>query len=76
MVLRKKYGIRSGDMVYFTETTEGIVMTTKDSATARVLDELGTALKEVGASYEQMKADGDRIRAELVAEKYGLNDQT
>ena len=73
--LRRKFGIKSGDMVYFDATPEGIVIKTRTTNAMKLLDELGKALKEVGVTYDQMVEDGNRIREELVKEKYGITDK-
>lgn len=71
---RKKYGLKKGDAVVFKETDEGLVISPREALAMKLLDEIGEALKKKGITLEEMIADGEEIRKELIREKYGLAD--
>ena len=70
--VRRRYGIRQGDLVGVTETPEGILITPKAVIAARALDEIGAALTAQGITLEDLIETGRQIRGDLAKERYGL----
>lgn len=70
--LRRRLGLKKGDLVAVTETVDGILITPQEVVATRALAEIGAALKEQGLSLEEMIERGRTIRAELVREQHDL----
>ncbi len=70
--VRRRYGIKQGDLVGVTETADGILITPTAVIAARALDEIGAALTAKGITLEGLIESGRQIRGELVKEHYGL----
>lgn len=73
--LRRKLGIEEGGVVAFTETENGIVISPQQVVAMDALDRVGRVLKEQGISLEELIESGREIRAEIVQEEYGLDDE-
>jgi AbrB family looped-hinge helix DNA binding protein len=73
--LRRKLGIEEGGVVAFTETENGIVISPQQVLAMDALDRVGRVLKEQGISLEELIESGREIRAEMVQEEYGLDDE-
>ena len=71
--LRKKYGIKEGDLVGFRETKEGLLLDLRAVQIAKALDQIGAALREQGETLESMIESGREIRGELLKELYGID---
>ena len=74
--VRKRLGLKKGDLVVVTETPEGVLITPKEDALIRALDGMGAALREQGYSIDDLDElieSGRAIRGELIRERYGLN---
>ena len=71
--LRKKLGLKKGDLVAFIETDDGVLISPREVVAATALEELGAALMEKGISLEDLIESGREIRGELVRELYGLD---
>ncbi len=67
---REKYGLKKGDMVSFTETAEGLLITPKKLLALNLFAELEEALHEKGITLEQLLDAGQDIRQEIYDEKY------
>jgi AbrB family looped-hinge helix DNA binding protein len=70
--VRKRLGIKKGDLVAVIETPEGVLITPQEVVATRALAEIGKALKEQGLSLEDMIESGREIREELFREQFGL----
>ena len=70
--IRKKMGLKEGDLVAFVETEQGIMISPQETIAMDTLDKLGEALKARGMTLEELMEEGDRTREELVREKYHL----
>jgi AbrB family looped-hinge helix DNA binding protein len=69
--LRKKLGIKKGDLVEVTETAQGLLVTPQKVVALQALDEIGAILREQGLTLEDLIESGAEIREELVREQYG-----
>ncbi|MBW3633154.1 MAG: AbrB/MazE/SpoVT family DNA-binding domain-containing protein [Chloroflexi bacterium] len=72
--IRKRLGLKKGDLVAVDETPEGVLITPQGVLALRALDDIGKALKEQGLSLEDMIESGRQIREELYREQYGHLD--
>ncbi len=72
--LRKKLGIRKGDLVAVVETDGGILITRQQVVAAALLDRIGQALRDEGVTLEQLMEGGRDERAGLIEERYGLRE--
>lgn len=74
--LRRRLGLKKGDLVAVTETVDGILITPQEIVATRALAEIGAALKEQGLSLEELIERGRAIRGDLVREQYDLPDDS
>jgi AbrB family looped-hinge helix DNA binding protein len=72
--VRKKLKLKTGDLVAFVETPEGIVIKPAAVVANEALDELAEALQAKGVTLDALLARGREIRGQLAREKYGLED--
>jgi AbrB family looped-hinge helix DNA binding protein len=72
--IRKKLGLKQGDLVAVMETPEGVFITPQQVVAAKALDSIGDILKEQGLSLEALIASGREIRTDLVQETYGITE--
>jgi antitoxin PrlF len=68
--IRKKLGLKRGDLVAVMETPDGVFITPQQVA-AKAFDRIGDILKEQGLSVDELIASGREIRADLLQETYG-----
>jgi AbrB family looped-hinge helix DNA binding protein len=71
--VRRRYGLKKGDLVVVVETPDGVLLTPRDDAVTRALDGIGAALRDEGVSLDEMIESGRAIRAELIRERYGID---
>jgi AbrB family looped-hinge helix DNA binding protein len=71
--IRRKLGLKPGDMVEFVETEEGVVIAPRQVVAVDVLREIGERLKARGISLEELLADGRDLRGDLQKKMYGLD---
>lgn len=71
---REKYGLKKGDLVAFTETEQGLLVTPRQVVVAGLLDEIGEALKAKGITLEELIESGRDIRQEIYDEKYAADE--
>ncbi len=71
--VRRKLGLKKGDLVAVTETDEGILISPQQLVAARALDRIGEVLREQDLTLEQLIESGREIRGQLLKEKYGLD---
>jgi len=72
--LRRRLGLKKGDLVAVTETVDGILITLQEVVATRALAEIGAALAEQGLTLDEMIDRGRAIREELVREQYEFAD--
>jgi AbrB family looped-hinge helix DNA binding protein len=68
---REKNHLKKGDVLSFIETDEGLLIMPKRVLAAKLLDEIGDALREKGITLEELLESGREIRSELARETYG-----
>jgi antitoxin PrlF len=72
--IRRKLGLKKGDLVSFVETDKGVVIKPAEVIVTESLDELGRALKAKGLTLQQLIDRGREIRGRLIEEEYGHVD--
>jgi antitoxin PrlF len=72
--IRKKLGLKRGDLVAVMETPDGVFITPQQVVAAKALDSIGDILKEQGLSVDELIASGREIRADLLQETYGSTE--
>jgi AbrB family looped-hinge helix DNA binding protein len=70
--VRKRLGLKKGDLVAVVETPEGVLITPQEVVATRALAQIGEVLKEQGLSLEDMIESGREIREELFREQHSL----
>jgi antitoxin PrlF len=63
--IRKKLGLKWGDLVAVMETPDGVFITPQQVVASKALDSIGDILKEQGLSLEELIASGAQIRNQL-----------
>lgn len=71
--LRRKLGLKKGDLVSVTETPAGVLITPQEVVATQALAEIGDVLKEQGLSLEDMLERSRAVREQLFEEQYGKN---
>jgi AbrB family looped-hinge helix DNA binding protein len=72
--IRKKLGLKRGDLVAVMETPEGIFITPQQVLAATALDRIGDILKDKGLSLDELIASGRETRTNLLQETYGITE--
>jgi AbrB family looped-hinge helix DNA binding protein len=72
--LRREYNLNKGDEVVFERTSEGWLVRKREADPLKLLDELGAVLAARGITLEELIASGRDIRADIVREQYGLDE--
>lgn len=72
MALRKRYGLKKGDVVVFEETEDGLLISLKESMAMKLLDDIGNGLKAKGITLEELIESGRDAREGIIKEKYNL----
>jgi len=72
--IRRKLGLKTGDLVAFVETEQGVMLSPQQVVGMQALDEIGRVLREQGVDLDSLMASGRDIRADLLRERYGLTD--
>jgi antitoxin PrlF len=70
--IRKKLGLKRGDLVAVMETPDGVFITPQQVVATKALDRIGDILKEQGLSVDELIASGREIRTDLLQEIYGI----
>jgi AbrB family looped-hinge helix DNA binding protein len=70
--IRKKLGLKRGDLVAVMETPDGVFITPQQVVAAKAFDNIGEILKEKGLSLTELIAQGRDIRIDLLHETYGI----
>ena len=68
--IRKKLGLKRGDLVAVLETPDGVFITPQQVVAAKALDRIGIILKEQGISLDELIASGAQIRNRLVRKRF------
>lgn len=71
--IRRKMGLKKGDLIAFVETDEGVVITRQEVVALDLLKEIGESLKAKGITLEELLEDGRDIRGDLLKEMYGID---
>jgi AbrB family looped-hinge helix DNA binding protein len=69
--IRKKLGLKRGDLVAVMETPDGVFITPQQVVATKTLDRIGNILKEQGLSVAELIASGQEIRTDLLHETSG-----
>jgi antitoxin PrlF len=72
--IRKKLGLKRGDLVAVMETPEGVFITPQQVLATKALDQIGNILKEKGLSLDDLIASDREIRTDLLQETYGIQE--
>lgn len=72
--IRKKLGLKKGDLVAFVETDKGVVITPREVVAMEAIEKIGEILRENGVTLEEWMESGREIRGQLIEEEYGLKD--
>ncbi|MDQ4066055.1 MAG: AbrB/MazE/SpoVT family DNA-binding domain-containing protein, partial [Thermoproteota archaeon] len=72
--IRKKLGLKRGDLVAVMETPDGVFITPQQVVASKALDNIGEILKNQGLSLDEMIASGRDIREDLLQETYGITE--
>jgi antitoxin PrlF len=70
--VRKKLGLKKGDLVAVTETDGGVLITPQEVIATRALDRLGAAAREQGLDLDAFIEEVREDRGAMLKEKYGL----
>jgi antitoxin PrlF len=60
--IRKKLGLKQGDLVAVVETPEGVFITPQQVVATKAFDRIGDILKEQGLSLEELIVSGRQLR--------------
>jgi len=71
--VRRKLGLKKGDLVAVVETENGVLITRQEVLAVEALDRIGQALRDKGISLEELIESGRDVRSELLQEKYGIH---
>ena len=69
--IRRKLGLKKGDVVAVSETPEGILIMPQEVVATKALQEIGVALKAQGLSLEEVIERGRTIRGDFIKKQYG-----
>ena len=69
--IRKKLGLKKGDLVAFVETEQGVLISPQEVIASEALDQVGRILREKGLTLEELMESGREIRGKLVEDEYG-----
>ncbi|MFN8592293.1 MAG: AbrB/MazE/SpoVT family DNA-binding domain-containing protein [Thermomicrobiales bacterium] len=69
--IRKRLGLKQGDVVAVEETPEGVLIMPRGVLALRDLDHIGAAFREEGVTLEDWMESGRAIRERLYREMYG-----
>jgi antitoxin PrlF len=72
--IRKKLGLKRGDLVAVMETPEGVFITPQQVVATKALDSIGDILKEKGLSLKEVISSGRQIRGDILQETYGITE--
>lgn len=67
--IRRKLGLKQGDLVAFEETEDGILIKPQEVVAVSALDKIGAALRERGITLQELLESGRDIRGEILEEE-------
>ncbi len=70
--IRKRLGLKKGDLVAVTQTPGGILITPQEVVATQALDRIGEILRAQGVTLEDLIESGKKEREALIAERYGI----
>lgn len=70
--IRNRLGLKEGDVVAFTETSDGVLISPQAVIATQALDRIGDALQQAGVSLDELIDEGRAVRTELLEEEYGI----
>jgi len=73
--IRRRLGIKKGDLVTFVETDKGILIQPAEVIVSAALEMIGESLKAKGVTLDELIERGRTIRAGLIKEEYNLTDR-
>ena len=71
--IRKKLGLKKGDLVAIVDTEEGILIAPQEVLATRALNRIGQVLSDKGISLEELIDSGREIRGQIIEEQYGIH---
>ncbi len=74
--IRRKLGLKTGDLVAFIETDQGVVLSPQGVVGMEALDKIGLLLRDKGIELEDLITSGSDIRKDLVNERHKLTNNT
>jgi AbrB family looped-hinge helix DNA binding protein len=72
--IRKKLGLKRGDLVAVMETPDGVFITPQQVLATKALDRIGDILKEKVLSVDELIASGRQARGDILQETYGITE--
>jgi len=73
VAVRRRLGLKKGDLVAVTETDEGVLISPQQVVAMKALDRVGEILREQGVDLDEMIESGREIRGQLLKEEYGID---
>jgi AbrB family looped-hinge helix DNA binding protein len=70
--IRKKLGLKRGDLVAVMETPDGVFITPQQVMATKALESISDILKEQGLSLDELIASGRQARGDILQETYGI----
>ncbi len=70
--LRRKYGLKKGDVISFEDTADGILINPREALVMRLLDDIGSELTKRGVTLEDLVESGRALRDDLLKDLYGI----
>jgi AbrB family looped-hinge helix DNA binding protein len=67
---RRRYNLKKGDAVVFTETEEGLFISPKEAMVMNLLNEIAEGLEARGITLDELIESGREIRQEIYNERY------
>jgi AbrB family looped-hinge helix DNA binding protein len=71
--LCQRLGLKKGDLVPVTPTSERVLITPQELIATRALDRIGEILREQGLTLEELIESGREARGLLIEALYGFN---
>ena len=71
--IRKKLGLKKGDLVAFIETEQGILISPQEVIATEALDEIGQILKSKGLTLDELIESGRELRGDIIEQEYDLS---
>ncbi len=70
--IRRKLGLKKGDLVIFTETEQGVIIRPAEVIGKQAFDKIDKLLKEKGLSLEKVVGRGRPIPGEAIEKDLGV----